>query len=127
MPAAGVQLEGGRKFRKSLVAAGGDLRDLKEAHTQAAQLVAGAARAGAPVGDTGKLARTVRGAGSNTTATVRAGSNAVPYANPIHWGWFSRHIKPNTWVSRAAQATEPTWTPIYLTAVNAALDTIEGK
>lgn len=122
---AGVQIEGAKQLRKSLKAAGDDLTDLKAAHAEAATIVATAGQAGAP-SVTGLLAASVRGAGTKTAAIVRAGKAAVPYANPIHWGWFRHHINPNPWLTRAAQSTESRWIGTYNTAVQTMLDKIEG-
>jgi hypothetical protein len=122
---AGIKVDGARRLRSTLKAAGDDLSDLKAAHAAAAQIVAGSGGAGAPR-VTGALAGTVRSSGTTTAAIVRAGKAAVPYAAPIHWGWFSRHIRPNPWLSRAAQQTEPTWQPIYMAAVNRAVDKVKG-
>lgn len=44
---------------------------------------------------TGALKRSMRSAKLARGVVVRAGGARVPYANPIHWGWFKRHIMPN--------------------------------
>jgi hypothetical protein len=37
---------------------------------------------------------------------VSAGNNRrVPYANPIHWGWFRRHIRPQPFFIKALGLT----------------------
>jgi hypothetical protein len=59
-------------------------------------------------------------------AIVRAGRAAVPYANPVHWGWPSHHIKANPWIQEAADRTEPAWSGLYLSALDAIVQTIEG-
>lgn len=121
----GVRVDGGRRLRATLKAAGDDLSDLKAAHTEAAQIAARVGQSAAPR-RSGRLAGSVRGSGSKTAATIRAGKKALPYANPIHWGWFKRHIKPNPWLSRAAQQTEPAWQAVYMDAVDQAIDQIKG-
>jgi hypothetical protein len=56
---------------------------------------------------TGKLRESIRvGAYANGRITLQAGNNrkalsGVPYANPIHWGWFKRNIMPNPFFSKA--------------------------
>ena len=50
---------------------------------------------------TGALKRSMRPAKVQRGAKVRAGGAKVPYANPIHWGWFKRNIKPNPFFYRA--------------------------
>lgn len=120
-----VQVEGARRLRSTLRAAGDDLADLKQAHADAAQIATAAGKAGAPR-LSGRLAGTVRGSGTKTAAIIRASTKAVPYANPIHWGWHRHHIKPNPWLSLAAQATEPEWTAVYMSAVDKAISQVKG-
>jgi len=62
--------------------------ELKAAAIQGADMVAGEARTLAPVGKTGKLRASIRSYATLRAAGVRAGKASVPYANPIHWGWF---------------------------------------
>jgi hypothetical protein len=52
----------------------------------------------------GALAAAIRNASTKKSAKVRAGSAAVPYAGPIHFGWPSRSIKPNTFLYEAIDA-----------------------
>lgn len=123
--AVGLRLEGARAMRAQLKAAGSDLSDLKAANREAAALVARAATGKAPH-RSGDLAATVRSSGTKTAGVIRAGRASVPYANPIHWGWFSRHIKPNPWVALAAKATEPAWIKKYEQQLAKILAQIEG-
>ena len=116
---------GARELRRTLRKAGDDLAELKAAHAEAAGIVAGAARPGAPR-VSGALAGTVRPGATKTAAIVRAGKASVPYANPIHWGWGRRHIAANPWMSRAATSTENTWTAAYAEAVDKIIGTIQG-
>jgi hypothetical protein len=53
---------------------------------------------------TGALAAAIRNASTKKSAKVRAGNVAVPYAGPIHFGWPSRSIKPNTFLYEAIDA-----------------------
>lgn len=120
-----VRIDGARQLRRELRAASGDLDRMKAAHSAAATAVAIAAAAAAPR-RTGRLASTVRGSGTNTMATIRAGYARVPYANPIHWGWPRRGIRANPWMSETAQRTQPQWVGIYADRVQAILDSIRG-
>jgi carbon monoxide dehydrogenase subunit G len=74
--------------------------EIAAAGKDAAEIVAGEARSLVPV-KTGKLRGSIRTATQQRKAIVRAGGARVPYANPIHWGWFRRGIKPNQFFSRA--------------------------
>lgn len=122
----GIRVEGGRELRASLKAAGRDLNDLKEAHKQAADLVTNASKPGTPRGKTGKLAGSLRGAGTATQAIIRAGGARVRYAGVQHFGWAARHISPRPWITETAQRTEPAWTHLYENAVEDVLATIRG-
>lgn len=124
-PKAGVVVEGARNFRSTAKRAGDDLQDLRGAHAAAAGIVQPAAAGRAPK-VSGALAASGRSSGTGTMAIVRFGGATVPYANPIHWGWPARNIPANPFVSEAAQATQPTWLPIYEHAVETILDRIKG-
>lgn len=119
-----VRVEGARELRATMRKAGLDMSDLKAAHKAAAGIVVSGAR---PPYRSGALSRSTRTGATQTRASVMAGrARTVPYANPIHWGWFSRHIKATPWLSIAAQQTEPLWTETYRAAVAAIIDKIKG-
>ena len=121
-------VEGARQLRATLRKSGDDLGDLKAANQQAASIVAPAATSRAPK-RSGSLEKTIRPGATKTAAIVRAGNNrkaGVPYANPIHWGWFKRGIKPHPFLSLAAQATEQQWQTAYEAALAKVLEQIKG-
>ena len=127
----GLKIEGGRQLRRTLREAGDDLTDLKDANAQAASIVSNRAKSWAPA-RTGRLQSSVRSSGTKTAGIVRAGNNrksknGVPYAAPIHWGWKSRNIKANPFLSYSAQATESTWIRLYEQLVNKTLSKVKGK
>lgn len=120
------EVQGGRVLRATLRQAGDDLADLKTVHKASAAIAAGGARLKVPH-RSGKLAATIRAAGTKTAGIVRVGNNtSVRYANPIHWGWHRRHIKTNTFATDGAQATEPRWLPLYEAYIEDTLNNIEG-
>ncbi len=122
------QVEGARQLRATLRRAGDDLSDLRDANRQASEIVAPVAKSRVPH-RSGRLAESIRPGATKTAAIVRAGNNrktGVPYANPIHWGWFKRGIKPNPFLSLAAQESENRWRLPYEKALQAALDKIKG-
>lgn len=123
--AGAIRVEGASRLRSTARKAADDLQDLKGAHAAAAGVVVPAAEGRAPK-VSGSLAASGRGSGTKTMAVVRFGGAAVPYANPIHWGWPARGIPANPFVSEAAQATQPTWMPLYEHAVETVLDRIKG-
>lgn len=127
---AAVEVDGFRQLNRQLRQAGADMADMKDLNTQVGGIILPVARGRAPVSpEPGKhLFQTVRASATKTQAVVRAGNNTtVRYANPIHWGWYRRHIKPNPWVSQAAQSTEPTWFGVYVRGIDRILDKIKGK
>lgn len=103
---------------------------LKKANMEVATLVAATAKQRAPVGTRSKkrrLSETVRPFASQTVARIRVGGKAIPYANPIHWGWPDRGIKPNRFVSDAASDTEMRWIKIYGQHMEKIVNTIKGE
>jgi hypothetical protein len=112
-------------LRRTLRAAGDDLSDLKRAHAEAAGIVTPVATAKAPR-RSGRLASTVRGAGTKTAALIRAGFAAVPYAGVQEWGWPAHSIAAQPFVVPAAQETEPTWLGAYESEVDRILGQVKG-
>lgn len=121
-----VRVEGAAQLRRTLRKAGQDLNDLHDAHKRAANVAAAGGKAKAPVGDTGRLAGSVRGAGTKTAAIIRAGFAAVPYAPVIQWGWPAHNIASNPFLTEGAQDTEPQWFGIYREAFDKALNQVKG-
>lgn len=135
----GITVDGARELRRTLKKAGIDAKDdLKASHKSAAQIVMTRGADLCPVAPVsmssampGLLRDTLRAAGTQTAAIVRAGNNrttakGVPYAEPIHWGWPKRNIKPNRFLTRAASETEPKWVESYWTHIHNILDEIKG-
>lgn len=123
MSDAGVRVDGARKLRSTLRAAGRGLDELKHAHAVAARIVAGAA---SPPILSGALASTVRSSGTNTAGIVRAGRKTVPYAAVHEYGWPRRGIAATAYLRTAAAATEPSWLPIYTDTVDHVLARVKG-
>jgi hypothetical protein len=102
----GVKVTNLREINKALAAIGVPKEAVKDAGKESGELVANEARSLVPV-RTGNLRNSIRvGATARGKITVLAGNNrtsksAVPYANPIHWGWFKKHIKPQPFFVRA--------------------------
>lgn len=118
-------MEGLNTLVRTLNRAAVDVSDLKDAHQNAARIVASAAQASAPR-RSGALASSVRGARQVRRARVSVGGARVPYAAPIHWGWPARGIAANPFVSEAAQDTESRWREQYEKDVNDALAKVKG-
>lgn len=126
--APGLGVIGGKKLRSTLRKAGADMKELKEVHKKISGIVI--RETTAPYRD-GYLDASIRPGATKATAIVRAGNNrqgktAVPYANPIHWGWPRRHIKANPFLSIAAQRSEPTWFIVYTREIENIINRIKG-
>lgn len=120
-----VSVHGARELRAALKRAGVEVNDLKAANERVGELVA---RAAAPRGPlrTGKLTASLRAAKAAGRARVLAGSAAVPYAGPIHWGWEARHIAPQPFIADAARSTESAWLGEYEAALAALIRKVEN-
>ena len=95
-----IRVSGLNQAIRALKDVGVPASEIAAAGKSAAEIVAGEARTLVPV-KTGKLRGSIRTATQQRKAIVRAGGARVPYANPIHWGWFRRGINPNQFFSRA--------------------------
>lgn len=103
--ASGIKVKGFRAGIKALQAIGVPDAEIKAAGSQAGEIVAREARTLVPV-RTGALRNTIKVTKALRSVSVRAGNNGkVPYANPIHWGWFKRNIKPQPFFIKALGIT----------------------
>ena len=102
---AGIKVAGLKQAIKALQAIGVPAAEIKAAGSEAGELVAGQARALAPV-RSGALRNSIRVSRALNRVSVSAGNNkSVAYANPIHWGWFKRNIKPQPFFVKALGIT----------------------
>tara|TARA_R110001632_G_scaffold200541_1_gene323228 strand:- start:257 stop:667 length:411 start_codon:yes stop_codon:yes gene_type:complete len=103
---AGIKVTNLREINRALSNVGAPKDEIKAAGKKAAEVVVNEARTLVPV-RTGKLRDSIRlGATARGKITLMAGNNrtsksAVPYANPIHWGWSKRHIAPQPFFAKA--------------------------
>ena len=102
-----VTVEGMAGLLKALKAVGAPVEAIREANEAVGGMVLRTAKAIAPV-RSGDLRRTIKLSKVTTNIKIRAGLKSVPYANPIHWGWFydrknfiTKNIKPNPFMARA--------------------------
>lgn len=104
---SGVKIAGLNQAIKSLQVVGVPDAEIKRAGAESGELVANEARSLAPV-RSGKLRSTIRVSKALRKISISAGNNrssGVPYANPIHWGWFKRNIKPQPFFIKALGIT----------------------
>jgi hypothetical protein len=97
---AGIKVAGLKQAIKALQQIGVPADAVKAANAQAAETVLAAARPLVPV-RSGRLLGTLRATKALNRVSVSAGRASVPYANPIHWGWFRRHIQPTPFFVKA--------------------------
>ena len=99
--ASGIKVDGLKDLNRALKELGYPQKEISAAAKLAGERTVLEAKALVPV-RTGRLRNTIRLAATAKGVTIRAGNNTtVQYANPIHWGWFKRHIKPNPFFAKA--------------------------
>lgn len=104
MATPAIRVEGLNKLTRDLKRLEGDLSDsVKKLNAELAEDVADTARQKVPR-RRGTLASSIRSSGQARTGVVRAGSAAVPYANPIHFGWAKHNIRPRPFLYDALDA-----------------------
>ncbi len=102
---AGIKVKGYKSAIKALQEIGVPAAEIKQAGAEAGELVANEARTLVPV-RSGALRNTIRVSKALNKVSVSAGNNGrVPYANPIHWGWFKRNILPQPFFVKALGLT----------------------
>lgn len=116
-----IRVSGLNQAIRALKDVGVPASEIAAAGKDAAEIVAGEARTLVPV-RTGALKGSIRTANQQRKAIVRAGGARVPYANPIHWGWFRRGIKPNQFFSRAIAGNIEKIYEKYFDSLNRLLD-----
>lgn len=107
--ANGVKVKNLREISRGLKYIGAPLAEIKAAGKEAGDIIANEAKGLTPV-RTGRLRDSIKVfVSAKGVVNVRAGNNrTIPYANPIHWGWFydkenfiKKNIKPNPFFSKA--------------------------
>lgn len=94
---------------------------MKRTGLDAAGLVHAAAAPLVPI-RSGRLLRTLRGGATPRGGIVRAGTKAVPWAGPIHFGWPARNISPNTFLYTAADQRRDEVRALYATRIGELAD-----
>lgn len=105
-----IKVEGLREAIKDLQALGAEKSEFVEINLEAAEILMSAARPLIPV-RTGNLANSMRASKTANYAQIALGKAKVPYAGPVHWGWFydrknfiQKNIKPALFMPRALKA-----------------------
>ena len=105
----GIKVRGFNQAIRSLRELGVPDDEIKRAGSESGELVANEAKTLVPV-RTGRLRDSIRVSKTLRKVTIQAGNNrksksGIPYANPIHWGWFKRNIKPQPFFVKALGIT----------------------
>lgn len=104
----GIKVENLSQVIKALQAIGTPTAEISAAAKEAGDIVASTAKGIVPV-RSGALRSTIKAKKQARKVLVSAGNNTrVPYANPIHWGWFYdrenfiyKNIMPNPFFAKA--------------------------
>lgn len=134
----GVKVEGAARLRKTLRAAGADMKDLSRLNKEAANIVLPVAKGMTPTGNPsgGNIASTVRAGATQKAGIIRAGNARMPYAGVIHFGTPNGYrnvtgrfvpIQTQPWISQAAKDTEPQWVDNYFEGLMKVINKIEGE
>jgi hypothetical protein len=119
---ARIQIQGLRETQKALRDMSDDLKDeMKPTHKAAAEVIVEGSKRYVPV-RTGRLAASIRAVATRTSGRVRAGSAAVPYAGPIHFGWPARRIKPQPFIYDAIDSRRQEVYDLYAQRIYALID-----
>jgi HK97 gp10 family phage protein len=103
---SGIKVTNLREINRALKNVGVPNDAIKKAGKESAEAVVSEAKSLVPV-RTGALRNSIRiGATARGKITIMAGNNrkgkaGVPYANPIHWGWYKRKIAPQPFFVKA--------------------------
>lgn len=102
----GVKVVGYKAAIRSLKAIGVPNKEISDAGKKSAEITKNAALPLIPV-RSGRLRKSVKvKATMKGGVSIKAGNeNTIPYANPIHWGWFRRNIKPQPFFVKALGIT----------------------
>ncbi|MGV0868451.1 hypothetical protein [Corynebacterium kalidii] len=137
----GIRVQGAARLRRTLRKAGVDIKQLRAVNRDAAQIVATAAAAAAPVGGPyrsrgrgrprkpGRLKASIRATATNRAGVVKGGygGTRLRYAGVIHYGWPARNIRAQPFAADAAIRTEPVWTKEYERKVHEVINSVKGK
>jgi hypothetical protein len=121
----GIKVQGLNEALRALKAIGTPVAEVQAAAQQAGEIVASMSRSLVPV-RSGKLRATIKSKKQARKVLVSAGNNkTVPYANPIHWGWYydknnfvKKNIMPNPFFAKALGLTRQEVYENYFNSIN---------
>jgi HK97 gp10 family phage protein len=99
---------------------------IRSANKSSANVIAEEAKTIVPV-RSGRLQRSIKAQGSQSSGSVKAGSAArVPYAGVIHFGWPERNIKAQPFLERAVTSKLPEARTVYADLMYEVMRVIES-
>lgn len=121
----GIKVQGLNEALKILKSIGTPTAEVSAAAQEAGEIVASMSRTLVPV-RSGKLRATIKSRKQARKVLVSAGNNkTVPYANPIHWGWYydknnfvKKNIMPQPFFAKALGLTRKEVYETYFTNIN---------
>jgi hypothetical protein len=121
----GIKVQDLKYVLNALKQIGVPTAEVSAAAQEAANIVASTARTLVPT-RTGALRNTIRSKKQARKVLVSAGNNTrVPYANPIHWGWFydknnfiKKNILPQPFFAKALGLTRNEVYKTYFLNIN---------
>lgn len=122
---AGIKVEGLKEVLFALKQIGVPTAEVSAASQEAAEIVAAMSRTLVPV-RSGRLRASIKSRKQARKVLVSAGnSKSIPYANPIHWGWFydrnnfvKKNILPNPFFAKALGLTRNEVYKTYFVNIN---------
>lgn len=120
-----VKVDGVDRLRRTLIAAGATLEDLKAVHDKVGELVERRADPRVPR-RSGRLAGTLRHAGQKGAAVIREGRASVPYAGVQEYGWRARGIPAQPHIRPAIADSEDAIRAAYLDGIDDTLAKVKG-
>ena len=102
-------------------------KEISQAGFDAAKLVADYAKARTVPVKTGATRNAIRPAKLQRGAVIRVKGTQIPYANPIHFGWFKRHILPNPYLYKALDVRIDEVYSAYFKQLSKLIDQVAGQ
>jgi hypothetical protein len=125
--ATGIKVEGLRDLNKALRAIGIPAKEMNAAAKKSGDAVLRMSQTLVPV-RTGRLRNSIKLSSTTKGIVIKAGNDrSVPYANPIHWGWFRRNIKPQPFFIKALGYTRQEVYDDYYRAVDGLIKSKSGN
>lgn len=121
-----LMVVGQKRFVQTMRRAGANMDELKDVNRQAAQIALPAVRALTPVGDTGRLSKSLRVGATKRAGVIRAGRKSVPYAGPLNYGWPGHNITPRLFANNGVAQSEDAWQRPYREFIDKTLSQVKG-